>query len=293
MNTFFLYSVTVLIWGTTWYAIKLQIGEASPELSIFCRATLAAFFLLSWCAIKGYSLRFSLKDHLFLAALGLTMFSIHHICIYHATHYIVSGVVAVVFSGVSFLSILHNFIFYGVRPRWNLVLGACIGIMGVFSFFSRDILNLTLGDSALKGLFLAILGCLIFSLGSVVSKRNHQEGLPIVPSLALGMLYGALALTLYMLVYQIPFYIPTTLTFWSSLLYLVIPGSIIGFFCYLKLIRSIGPERAGFATVLFPVVALGVSYLLEHYIFSPFDLIGLAFVLFGNLLVLKRVPSKT
>ncbi len=292
MMTFLLYSVTVLVWGTTWYAIKLQIGEASPELSIFCRATLAAVLLIGWCLIKGYSLRFSKRDHLFLAALGLTMFSLHHICIYHATHFIVSGVVAVVFSGVSFLSIVNNFIFYKVRPRWNLVLGACIGILGVFSFFSRDILNVTLEDEALKGLFLAIVGCLIFSLGSVVSKRNHQEGLQIVPSLAIGMVYGSIALTLYMIFNQIPFYIPTTITFWGSLLYLVIPGSIIGFFCYLKLIRSIGPERAGFATVLFPVVALGVSYLLEHYTFSPFDIVGLIFVLLGNLLVLKKIPSK-
>src|SRR5262245_5237964 len=109
MNNVLLYIVTVLIWGTTWFAIKLQIGHAPDLISILYRAVLAALCLLAWCTIKGFSLRFKLKDHIFLCGLGLSMFSLHYLFLFNAMHYLVSGVSAIVFSSVSFFNILNNF----------------------------------------------------------------------------------------------------------------------------------------------------------------------------------------
>jgi drug/metabolite transporter (DMT)-like permease len=288
MNNATLYVITVLIWGTTWYAIKMQVDHAPLALSILYRAVLASVFLLILCKYKKYSLRFSLKNHFYLALSGLSMFSLHHICVYGATLHIVSGIVAIVFSGVSFLSILNNFIFFGVRPVWNLVLGALIGVIGVFLFFMHDMMTLSFAGDALTGLGLACLGALIFSLGSVVTKRNNQQGLQIIPALTFGMIYGSIVLFFYTMIQGVALTLPTSALFWASLLYLVVPGSIVAFFCYMKLIKTIGPERASFATVLFPVVALLVSAVFEGYRFSPNDALGLGCVLLGNLLVLKK-----
>lgn len=288
MNNILLYVITVLIWGTTWFAIKLQVLETSIELAAFYRAFLAFLILFTWCVLKRYRMLFTWRDHLSFACLGLTMFSLHHLCVYSATHYVVSGVVAVVFSSVSFLSILHNFIFFNVQPRWNLVVGALIGVLGVCCFFSKEIFALSFEGPSVYGLGLAGLGSIIFSFGSMVSKRNHQRDIPIVPALTFGMMYGALVLFMYALYQGAPLRPPSTVIFWSALLYLVIPGSIVGFFCYLKLIRSLGPERASFATVLFPVVALLISWMLENYQFTWWDLVGLCAVILGNVLVLKK-----
>jgi drug/metabolite transporter (DMT)-like permease len=51
----------------------------------------------------------------------------------------------------------------------------------------------------------------------------------------------------------------------GALGYLVIPGSVIGFTAYLTLVGRMGPERAAYCTVLFPVVALNVSAFAEGY----------------------------
>lgn len=288
MNNVTLYIITVLIWGTTWYAIKMQVDHAPLALSVLYRAVLASVFLFGWCKYKKYSLRFGLKDHLYLALSGLCMFSLHHICVYGATKHIVSGIVAIVFSGVSFLSIMNNFLFFGVRPLWNLVLGAILGMTGVFLFFMHDMMTLSFEGNAVTGLGLACLGALIFSLGSVVTKRNNQQGLHIVPALTFGMIYGSIVLIFYTMIQGVALALPTSVVFWASLLYLVVPGSIVAFFCYMKLIKTLGPERASFATVLFPVVALFVSALFEGYRFSLNDALGLGCVLLGNLLVLKK-----
>lgn len=288
MNNAILYVLTVLVWGTTWFAIKLQVGHAPDEISIFYRAALAAVFLLAWCKINKFSLHFKMIDHVFLCGLGLSMFSLHYLFVYSATDYIVSGIVAVVFSSVSFLSILNNFIFFRIKPGFNVSLGALIGVSGLCVFFWSEITQATLQNNTLKGLGLAATGTFMFSLGSSISKRNMNKGLDIIPSMAIGMVYGTLAMFIYSMSQSSQFVLPTNVVYWASLLYLVILGSIVAFLCYLKLIKNIGPELAGYTAVLFPVVALIVSSVLEGYNWSITDFLGLIFVISGNIIVMRK-----
>ena len=59
MNNVVLYALTVMIWGTTWFGVRLQIEHAPFEISILYRAFLAAVLLLSFCKYKKISLRFT------------------------------------------------------------------------------------------------------------------------------------------------------------------------------------------------------------------------------------------
>jgi drug/metabolite transporter (DMT)-like permease len=290
MNNALLYIMTVLIGGTGWFAIKLQIGHAPHEISILYRAVLAALFLLIWCKIKGFSLRFKLKDHFSFCGLGLSMFSLHYIFVFNATQYLVSGVIAVAFSSVSFLSILNNFLFFRIKPSFNITLGALIGFVGLSVFFWNDMAQMAVQNNFIKGLLLTGTGTVIFSLGGSISKRNNSLGLEIIPSMTMGLVYGALAMLIYTLTQSTHFVFPESSVYWASLLYLVIPGSIVAFLCYLKLIKNLGPELAGYHTVLNPIVALVVSWALEGYDWSLPHLVGLAIVIIGNVLVMRKKP---
>lgn len=288
MNNAILYLLVVLVWGTTWFAIKLQYGHAPAEISILYRTVIAAVILVAWCKINKISLRFKLRDHVFLCALGLSMFSLHNLFVYNATHYIVSGVIAVIFSGVSFLSIINNYIFFRTKPSFNVSLGALIGMTGLYIFFGSEIEHASLQSNTLTGFGLAVMGALIFSLGGSISRRNHESGLEILPSITIGMIYGALGAFIYAISQSSEFVVPTNSIYWGSLLYLVILGSIIAFLCYLKLVKEIGPELAGYTTVLFPVIALIISNILEGYTWSATDLLGLLLVILGNIIVMRK-----
>ena len=48
MNNAALYLATALIWGTTWFAIKFQLGDVAPELSVAYRFGLASASLFSY-----------------------------------------------------------------------------------------------------------------------------------------------------------------------------------------------------------------------------------------------------
>ena len=111
MKNIILYIVTVLIWGSTWIAIKYQLGEVDPIISIVYRFGSASVLLLFYCYIKGLSLRFSLKEHFFMGLLGLFLFSIQLWLVYTVEGFLSSGIVAVVYSSVVFLNIINGYIF--------------------------------------------------------------------------------------------------------------------------------------------------------------------------------------
>ena len=97
----------------------------------------------------------------------------------------------------------------------------------------------------------------------------------------------------YCLFSGIPFTMEWNTRYIGSLMYLVIPGSVIGFTAYLTLVGRMGPERAAYCTVLFPVVALNVSAFAEGYQWTAPALMGLVLVMLGNVLVFRkpRAPS--
>lgn len=74
MKNFIFYVATVLIWGSTWINIKLQLGSVAPVVSVMYRFGLASCILLVWCKVSGLNLRFSLKEHGFMALLGMLLF---------------------------------------------------------------------------------------------------------------------------------------------------------------------------------------------------------------------------
>jgi drug/metabolite transporter (DMT)-like permease len=91
-----------------------------------------------------------------------------------------------------------------------------------------------------------------------------------------------------------PFSFEISVLYISSLFYLSLFGTVIAFGCYLKLIGKIGADRAAYATMLFPIVALGISTVYEGYQWAAHNVIGLAVVLIGNWLVLnKKAMAKT
>ncbi|MBL0714537.1 MAG: EamA family transporter [Desulfosarcina sp.] len=52
MITVLLYMAVVLIWGSTWLAVKFQIGVVPPEASVAYRIGIAAVFMFAWALVR-------------------------------------------------------------------------------------------------------------------------------------------------------------------------------------------------------------------------------------------------
>ena len=294
MSILGLYLTSVLIWGSTWLAITFQFGTVPPVVSVVYRFTLAGVILLAWARMKGLRLRFSLREHLWMALQGFLLFGINYMCVYFAETEIASGLVAVVFSLVVILNIAGTRLFFGTPLKPFTLLGAVLGVGGIVLVFLPEIgRGVGKGNPAL-GIAFALGGAFTASLGNIVAHRNHGRGLPVVQMNTFGMLYGALFVAVYTLVTRQPYRFDWSPRYLLSLAYLAVFGSILAFGAFLALIGRIGADRAGYVTVAIPIVALLFSASFEGLRWQMSLVLGILLCLTGNVAVLwgRRTPQR-
>ena len=288
MSNAFLYIVTVLIWGSTWLAIEYQLGVVQPEVSIFYRYLMASVTLFIWCKIRGLSLSFKAKDHLYFVFLGLLLFCVNYILAYRAQIYITSALAAIAFSTMLWINIVLSRLIFGTRASGRVLVGAVLGIVGIVVLFAPQVGTISLSDGVFFGSLLALAGAFTASCGNMVSQSAQKRSLPVMETNTWSMFYGALLTLIVALVSGHEFNFDATFTYIASLTYLAVFGSVVAFGAYLTLLGRIGAHKAGYATVMFPVVALILSLAFEGLRLDLAIIIGATLVLLGNLLVLKK-----
>ncbi|MFT6557057.1 DMT family transporter [Sneathiella sp.] len=281
----FLYILTVLIWGTTWFAISLQLGTVPVAQSIAYRFALASIVLFSGLVIMRKGMRLPQQAHLRLFGQGLCLFSLNFMCFYYATDRIPSGLVSVVFSLATIFNVLNSRFFFNTAISLKTVFGGALGLIGLILLLlptldgSRSFLDMFIG------LLLAFCGTYFFSLGNMIGKWNAANNVNTITGNAYAMLYGASVLFAFTIFLGDPLTIDFSLPYIGALFYLAIPGSVIGFTAYLSLVGRIGPEKTAYSTVLFPVIALVFSSFFEGYPWNMVATSGIIIVLLGNAIV--------
>jgi drug/metabolite transporter (DMT)-like permease len=282
------YAATVLFWGTSWIALRAQLGIVPPEVSIFWRFLVAACLMWAWVVWRGERMRFSAADHARLAGTGLCMFSANFTLFYYGGISIPSGLLSVVFSLASIGNLLLGALFLRQRIEARVALGALVGAFGIACLFWPEIAKAGLNGAALGGLALCVGGTTFFCLGNMISTMIQRRGVPLLSAVTWGMTYGAAIMAAVGLIRGDSFAIDPSPKYVASLLVLAVGASVIAFSCYLTLLRRIGAARAGYSTVLFPIVALAVSTVFEGYAWTPLAMLGVVLALAGNVLVLRR-----
>jgi drug/metabolite transporter (DMT)-like permease len=280
----FLYLLTVLIWGTTWIAITFQLGAVPAPVSIAYRFWLAAAVLMGFLLITRKPWWPPRQAWPYLFAQGIALFCLNFLCFYYASQWVTSGLEAVVFSTAPLWNAINGRIFLGRPIRRQVMTGALLGLAGIVLLFAPQMAGHWNDSKVLMGLALTLGGTLCFSCGNLLSSRMQTLGLTPWLTNTWAMLIGSTTLGIGALALGMPFALDPSPRYLGALLYLAIPGSVIGFTAYLLLVGRIGPDRAAYSTVLFPIVALTISTIYEGYHWTPLVLGGLALVLAGNLL---------
>ena len=288
MRSVALYAVTVLIWGTSWLAIIYQLGVVDPMVSVAYRFILAAVIMHGLCWVRRQPMRFSRRDHCFLALQGASLFALNYWLFYNAELHIASGLAAVVFSTIIVWNILIGAVWIRHPLDRRVLLGAGLGLCGIALVFWPEVQDFEASETGLYGLGLSIVATILASLGNIASARNQQAGISVLSSNAWAMTYGAGLMVLLALVSGKPFDFMATPLYVGALLYLSVFASVIAFWSYLTLVGEIGPDRAAYATLLFPLVALGLSTVFEDYVWTLPAIIAVCLILGGNLLTLRK-----
>lgn len=289
-----LYVATILIFGSAWLPLKLQLGVVAPEVSGVWRFLVASLAMFTLVVATGGRLAFAARDHALFAAMGVTLFSLNFVSFYYAGYHLPSGLLSVVFA---LSAVIIPFLSAAVlrRPlRGRVLAGAAAGIVGLALVFGPSIAEGNGVNGVGEGLALALLGTLCFSLGSLFSGVAARRGYPLASLTAWGFFYGLVVMAGIALVRGSPFIVEWNARYLGSLAFLVVAQTLSGFALYLMLIRRIGANRAGYGTVLFPLVALAISTWYEAFHWTLSAAAGIGLVLAGTLFVLmpnRAVPG--
>jgi drug/metabolite transporter (DMT)-like permease len=282
-----LFAVATAIWSSTWLAIKFQLGVVAPQASVAYRFALAAVILAAWCAMRGQSLRFPLRTHAWIGAQGATVFGLSYVSVYLAEAHVASGLVAVMFSTIVFMTPIGVWLAFGTPIAVRTMIGATLGVAGVALLSLPELRSVGEGGNAALGIGYALAAPLISSVGNLITMRLQRDHVPVFAGTALGMAYGALTAAIAATLLGTTWTFDPRLPYVASLLYLAVFGSIIAFVAYFLLLREVGAARSSFIGVATPVVAMLLSTLFEDYRWTWVAVAGVALAVAGNLIALR------
>ncbi len=261
-----------VVWGTTYFAIKVGIEGFPPFFLVGTRFVLAGGLLLGWQALRGGA-RPTLKQWGGAALVGLLLLVIGNGGVTVAEHWVSSGATVALISVMPLATALWSCVF-GDWPRRGEWIAIAVGAVGAaVMLLGRDL------QASLAGTLIILFGTACWSFGTVLSRRLD------IPHGPTG--FGAEMLTAGVMALAISaalgehWILPSAPRVWSAWGYLVVFGSIIAFSAYRFLVERVSPTLAATYAYVNPPVGLCVGWWLGGETFSPNVLFGLPIVLTG------------
>lgn len=270
---------------------RYQVDSTTALQSVLFRYAIAAMLLQGLISATRARNRHSIYIHWQFFLMGSFLFCWNYVLFYTATAWgLTTGLIALIFSLIITMNMANNAIFFKERPERKTLIGAVIGLIGITVVFAQDLTDLQ-GQGKLPAILLCVAATYLASLGNMMSKTLQRQGVSVTGSNGWGMTYGALTLLVIVLLFDQPVRFPTTLTFLSSLAFLTVFGSVIGFWSYLTLLGRVGADKAAYAMIVFPIWSLMISWMFEGFEWTPVKITGVGIILLGNLFIIGHRPN--
>ena len=259
-----------VIWGTTYFALKVGLEGAGPYYLIGTRFLVAGGLLTGWLLFRGHPLP-TLRQWRGAAVIAFLLLDVSLGNVTVAERSVSSGAAATL---ISFLPLAIAFwsVAFGHRPstlEWSAI---ALGAVGTLIIASGHDLR-----ANAAGTTLILVGIAAWSLGTVLSKRIE------LPAGAMGfaaeMLIGGVIALAASLIFGEKWVVPHSPRVWWAWVYLIVFGSLIAFSAYRYLVENVAPTLAATYAYINPPVALLVGWGLGSEQFSGNLLLGLPIVL--------------
>jgi drug/metabolite transporter (DMT)-like permease len=279
--------ICTLCWGTTWFAITLQLGLVDPIVSVVYRFAFASLLLFAWCAMRREPVALTRAQHFAAIGVGVSTFTINYALVYLAEQWVTSAVVAVLFASMAFANLVAFRVVYGQRPALLAWFAAVLGIVGVSLLAWEEIRTSNFNAEAVTGIAITLIGVGFAVIGNIFARRGEMAGAPVASSTAWAMAYGAAALAVFALVTGKTWTFTPTWAYVLSFLHLSVNGSVVAFLLYYGLARRRGYGTASYVSALAPALAMLMSSLFEHKSWGVMALGGVVLLLIGQFLLLR------
>jgi drug/metabolite transporter (DMT)-like permease len=292
-KTLLAFAIIYLVWGSTYFAIRVGVREVPPFLFAAMRFLIAGLVLYGWIIARGEPSPSGVQ-WASASLLAILFFLLDYGLVYWAEQRVPSGITAVMMATTPAFMALWEIIFLRTqRLTARLALALLIGLGGVAVLMSR---SLNLGGAPIDraGAVAIIVAALSWSVSSMLTRK-----LPLPPyhvlSSGVQMLVGGVFLALAAAALgEFRDFHPGAVSraAWLSLLYLIVAGSIMAFTAYLWLIHHESPTKVVTYAYVNPVVAVLLGYFLGGETLGRRTILGTLFVLISVVVITTTRAKK-
>ncbi len=282
------FAAIYILWGSTYLGILYAIETIPPFLMASARFLIAGGLLFGWCLLKGERLPPTNSIYK-IAFSGMLMLFIGNGAVTWVEQYLPTGLAAIIVATVPLWFVLldkQHWSFY--FSNWGIIAGLLIGFAGIILlFWGKEAASLFNAPIKILSLAVLICGTIGWTAGSLYAKYKKMEGSTMM-KVALQMLVAGAAflITSFIAGEQAHFQLSAVTTqSYLALLYLVIFGSLIGYLAYMWLLSVRPASVVGTYAYVNPVVAVFLGWLFVGETISKQQIVGLAIIIIGLLLV--------
>ena len=292
------FALLYVLWGSTYLAMRVIVRDMPPYVAGTVRYLAAGPIMLAACALLGRKISLTRRDLGQLLVIAILLLSIGNIGVLWGEIYVSSGLASLIVALVPiWVVMIEAWIFRAGRMTAKGLFGLAIGIVGLLVLlWPRIVSGSHLGRLELLGCAILATGSFFWALGSIFSHRFSLT-VDVFASAAWQMTLGGLvngAVALVTGQFQKTHW---TFSALSSIGYLVVFGSWIGYSSYIYLLEHVPTPKVATYAYVNPIVAVFLGWIILREHVDTFMLLGTAIIIASVALVnmsqLKHAPVDT
>lgn len=273
-----------LVWGTSFFWIKIGLQEVGPVTLVFFRVGFATLGLILFTLFTRN--RFPLKMWWLYLFLGFFNVALPFILISWSEKHITSGLASIMNSTQPLATALFAAIFIKEeRLTLQRIMGLLVGFGGVLVLMSNRI-DGGLSTQAI-GILTMVVAVLCYGGSAVFARLHNSEVTP--TNQALGQMSFAMIFIIpAMLTLEAPFTLPTLPISYVAFAWLGLLGSFVASIIWYSLMNDIGPSRVSMTTYLLPLIGVTLGAVVLHEEVDWRLLVGGFLIIIGIIIVNRK-----
>jgi drug/metabolite transporter (DMT)-like permease len=280
------FACVYFFWGSTYVAIRFGVEVLPPFVLGAVRYGIAGVLMLVFCLVRGIKLRLSGREAWLQVTIGVLLLSGGNVGLMYAERTLASGLSALIIAVIP----LYVALFEAVAPNGEGLkargwVGIAVGFAGLVVLLAPGLRDSLHGERAqmIGGLF--ALGCAVsWTAGTIVARRFKM---PVSPFASAG--WQMLAAGLFNLVVMLALHSNRDSHWgtqaWSSVIYLVTFGSLVGYTAYIYLLEHVPVAKVATYAYINPIVAVILGAIFLHERMVGIEYVGMAAILVAVWLV--------
>jgi len=288
---YFSYALLSLIWGTTWFALKVSLNEGMlPAYAVGIRFLFGGLIFWFLMLLRKEKLPLTKRAISIYLLFGFFNFGISYTLTYWGTQFIYSNLSSILWASFPILtSLIAHFYLPDEKLNRKKSLSLILGIIGVVMIISQS--ENVGGENVVLGVLVVMLAITVAAWPNAYLKK-YKNIVNTFQLNAMSQTIGGIFLFSFALLTQ-----PGPAMIWTqtnvlATLYLIVFGSVITFSLYFWLFEHLTLTQITYVAFFPPIIAIFVGWILLNEQLSFIMLIGAMFIIFGALLVNYKRKNK-